>query len=215
MQNEIDAILFDNDGVLVDTEPLFLRATRELLGSIGIVFDLDEYREISLRQGRSMLDLVAARGATPAEVEALRARRNQRYAELIAAGVPVIAGVEDTLRRLHGKRPLAIVTSSYRGHFESAHEQTGFLRYFEFFLADGDYERHKPHPEPYLTAAERLGIAPARCLVIEDSERGVQAAAAAGMRCVAIPTELTRPQDFGSAERVLPRLGDLPALLGF
>lgn len=214
MQGEIDAILFDNDGVLVDTEPLFLRATRELLASVSIEFELDQYRDLSLRQGRSLMELVAERGAGPEEVEALRERRNERYAELIEEGVPIFEGVPEVLARLHGEHAMAIVTSSYRHHFELAHRQTGFLRYFEFWLASGDYVNHKPHPEPYLVAAARLGVEPARCLVIEDSERGLEAARAAGMRCVVVPTELTAPGDFSSAERVLARLSELPALLG-
>ena len=213
MHGEIDAIFFDNDGVLVDTEPLFLQASQELFASVSLEIDLDEYRDISLRQGRSIMDLFAERGASPAAVEALRERRNARYAELIEQGVAVCDAVPEVLARLHGVLPMAIVTSSYRYHFELTHRQTGFLRYFEFSLANGDYERHKPHPEPYLRAAERLGVAPARCLVVEDSERGLRAAAAAGMRCVVVPTELTAASDFSAAQRVLGSLSELPPLL--
>ena len=214
MRSEIDAILFDNDGVLVDTEPLFLQANREMLASVSIEIDTDEYRDISLRQGRSIMDLFAERGAGRAEIDALRERRNARYAELIEQGVTIRNGALEVLARLHGVLPMAIVTSSYRHHFELTHQQTGFLRYFEFCLTNGDYERHKPHPEPYLKAAERLGVAPRRCLVLEDSERGLQAAAAAGMRCVVVPTELTAASDFSAAERVLRSLAELLPLLG-
>lgn len=214
MQDEIDAILFDNDGVLVDTEPLFLQASQEVLAAESVEIDPDVYREISLRQGLSILDLLSERGATAAEIQAVRERRNDRYAELITAGVEIFDAVPEVLERLHGWRPMAIVTSSYRDHFELTHQQTGFLRYFEFWLADGDYERHKPHPEPYLKAAERLGVAPQRCLVIEDSERGLQAAVAAGMRCIAVPTELTAASDFSAAEHVLDSLSELLPIVG-
>jgi HAD superfamily hydrolase (TIGR01509 family) len=213
MRSEIDAILFDNDGVLVDTEPLFLQANRELLATVAIDFDLDVYREVSLVQGRSIFDLMRDRGASLDDVQALREQRNDRYAELIEEGVRVFAAVPDVLASLHGRMPLAIVTSSYRPHFEQTHRQTGFLRFFEFALANGDYVRHKPHPEPYLTAAARLGVAPERCLVIEDSERGLQAAVAAGMRCIAVPTELTAGSDFSAAERVLESLAELLPIL--
>ena len=213
MRDEIDAIFFDNDGVLVDTEPLFLRATRELFAGLGIAFEDADYREICLRQGRSMLDLASEQGVPDGEVDRLRERRNARYMELIEQGVPVFDGVERTLARIHGGPPLAIVTSAYRDHFERIHSQTGFLRFFEFSLAHGDYARHKPHPDPYLAAARRLGVAPERCLVVEDTERGLRAAVAAGMRCVAVPTALSGEGDFGAAEHVLERLADLPALL--
>ncbi len=213
MRDRFDAIFFDNDGVLVDTEPLFLRATRELFAEIGITFGDDDYQEICLRQGRSMLDLASERGASGGEIDRLREERNARYMELIEGGVPVFDGVADTLADLHGELPLAIVTSSYRPHFERMHQQTGFLRFFDFFLAHGDYARHKPHPDPYLAAAERLGVSPARCLVIEDTERGLRSAVSAGMRCVAVPTALSGEGDFGAAEQVLAKLADLPAWL--
>jgi HAD superfamily hydrolase (TIGR01509 family) len=214
MQGEIDAILFDNDGVLVDTEPLFLQASRELLATVSIEIEPDQYRDLSLRQGRSIMDLVAASGATPAAVEALRERRNARYAELIQQGVPVCDGVLELLERLHGVLLMAIVTSSHRYHFELIHRQTGLLGYFELCLTNGDYSRHKPHPEPYLKAAQRLGVEPGRCLVVEDSERGLRAAVAAGMRCIVVPTELTAASDFSAAERVIRSLAELPPLLG-
>ena len=213
LTDRYDAIFFDNDGVLVDTEPLFLRATRELFTEQGIVFEDDDYREICLRQGRSMLDLAVARGVTAGEIDRLREQRNARYMELIDAGVPIFDGVADTLSHLHGELPLAIVTSSYRAHFERMHQQTGFLRFFDFFLAHGDYPRHKPHPDPYLAAAERLGVAPRRCLVIEDTVRGLRAAVAAGMTCVAVPTALSADGDFSAATEVLERLADLPSWL--
>jgi HAD superfamily hydrolase (TIGR01509 family) len=206
-----DVVLFDNDGVLVDTEPLFLRATQELLATVGVEVDAALYREISLVRGASLFDLAEARGSSRDEVRALRERRDARYAELIRAGVEVLPGVRSTLRRLEGLRPMAIVTSSERWHFEDIHRQTGLLSHFEFALTGGDYARHKPHPDPYLAAAARFGVAPARCLVVEDTERGLAAAHAAGMRCIVIPHALSQGSDFARAEQVLP---SMEALVG-
>jgi HAD superfamily hydrolase (TIGR01509 family) len=214
MLDEFDVLLFDNDGVLVDTEPLFLRATRELLATIGIEVDAEVYREISLRRGASVFVLAEEQGATAQEVVDLRARRDDRYAELIAEGVETLVGVHQTLDRLHGLRPMAIVTSSGRAHFEQIHRQTELLHFFEFVLADGDYARHKPHPDPYLAAAARFEIDPARCLVIEDTERGLDAAHAAGMRCIAIPNALSAAGDFAKAEHTLGSMEELTSLLG-
>jgi HAD superfamily hydrolase (TIGR01509 family) len=214
MLDEFDVLLFDNDGVLVDTEPLFLRATRELLATIGIEVDAEVYREISLRRGASVFVLAEEQGATKQEIVDLRARRDDRYAELIAEGVETLVGVHQTLDRLHGLRPMAIVTSSGRAHFEQIHRQTELLRFFEFVLADGDYARHKPHPDPYLAAAARFEIDPARCLVIEDTERGLDAAHAAGMRCIAIPNALSAGGDFAKAEHTLGSMEELTSLLG-
>jgi HAD superfamily hydrolase (TIGR01509 family) len=210
----VKALFWDNDGVLVETEPIFFRATSEVLAGAGIRVDEGRFVELSLRQGRSLLGLAAERGASADEVESLRRARNARYAELLRAGVAVLDGVEDALRALHGRVPMAIVTSSNREHLEIAHAATGLLRFFEFAIASGDYERHKPHPDPYLAAAQRLGVPPAQCVAVEDSERGVVAAARAGMRCLAVPGPLTLGADFSRAHRVLASAREIPAIVG-
>jgi len=181
MKDDFDAIFFDNDGILVDTEPLFLQATQEILATVDVLISAEIYREISMGQGKSVFDLASARGVSDAEILRLRGLRGERYSELIDAGVRVLGGVSTTLARLHGEWPMAIVTSSDRGHFDRIHRQTDLVRFFDFVLAEGDYRHHKPHPDPYLTAAARTGLSPARCLVIEDTERGVRSATAAGI----------------------------------
>jgi HAD superfamily hydrolase (TIGR01509 family) len=206
----VRALLWDNDGVLVDTEPLYFQATRELLGELGIELTRERFADLSLRQGRSCLDLAAGLGLAKDELEAIRQRRNARYAALLGAGVEPMPGVVDCLRRLHGSRPMAIVTSSNPDHFALAHARTGLAPFFEFVLTNADYARTKPHPEPYLTAAERLGVDPASCLVVEDTERGLQAARAAGMRCVVVPGELCAGGDFRAADAVLASVSEVP-----
>jgi len=215
LRDSFDAVLFDNDGVLVDTEPLFLRATQELLDTVGVRVTADDYHEISMRRGRSVFDLASAKGISDEEILRLRERRGRRYSELIAEGIRVLDGVHETLESLHGLCPLAIVTSSDRDHFERIHDQTRLVRYFDFVLTEGDYSHHKPHPAPYLAAAERLGISPDRCLVIEDTERGLESATKAGMSCIAIPNELSRSGNFENAHSILDSMHELRRLLGF
>ena len=214
MKDEFDVVLFDNDGVLVDTEPLFLRATQELLSTVGVTLSAELYAELTLGRGASVFELAVAHGLSTLEIAQLRARRNERYSELIDEGVRILDGVSDTLARLHGVRPLAIVTSSGRDDFERIHRQTDLVHFFEFVLTDGDYARHKPHPDPYLMAAERFGVTPERCLVVEDTERGLAAAHAAGMRCIVIPNELSESGNFEKAECVLSSMNELAPLFG-
>ena len=95
------------------------------------------------------------------------------------------------------------MTSANPLHFDRIHSRTNVLRHFELVVKGGDYQRHKPHPEPYLLAAERLGVAPERCVAVEDSERGVEAAHRAGMCCLAIPNRLTVDGDWSKAHAVL------------
>ena len=214
MKDAFDAILFDNDGVLVDTEPLFLQATQEILATVDVALRAEDYHEISMRQGRSVFELATARGVSDDEIRSLRSVRDRRYRTLIDEGVRILEGVNESLSQLHGLQPMAIVTSSDRDSFDRIHDQTGLTRFFDFVLADGDYPRQKPHPDPYLTAATRLGIPPARCLVIEDTERGLVSATAAGMTCIVIPNALTHSGNFTSAHTILKSMTELPNTLG-
>ena len=209
----IQALLWDNDGVLVDTEHLFFEATRDVLAGAGVTLDLATYQDRTLRRGASCFDLVAERGLDAGAVARMRADRDALYHERLQDGVALLDGVEETLARLHGRLPMAIVTSCQPGHFAAIHAGLGILRYFDFVLTSGDYERHKPHPEPYLRAAARLTVRPESCLVVEDTERGLASAIAAGMTCLIVPHELTRGGDFTGSHAVLSSVRAVPDVL--
>ncbi len=208
----LKAVFWDNDGVLVDTEHLYLEASRVTLAEIGVALGEAEFVDLSLRQGRSVFDLAAGR-VDAAALDALRTRRNERYADLLRAGVPALAGVEPVLAALRGQLRLAVVTSAPHEHFELIHTHTGLLRYFEFAVTNRDYARSKPHPDAYATALRRAGLAADEVVAIEDSERGLAAAVAAGLRCLVIPRGLTRGGDFGAAHAVLDDASAVPEAL--
>jgi HAD superfamily hydrolase (TIGR01509 family) len=214
LRDRFDAIFFDNDGILVDTEPLFLEATREILATVGVVVTAEDYHEISMRKGGTVFDLATAQGISDDEILRLREVRGRRYSELIHAGIRVLDGVVETMDALRNVLPTAIVTSSDRGHFDEIHAQTGLVPYFEFVLTPDDYAQHKPHPDGYLAAAKRMDVDPARSLVIEDTERGLVSARAAGMECIVIPNALTESADFTGALARLDSMHALPGLLG-
>lgn len=207
----ITAIFWDNDGVLVDTERLYLQATQEIMTSAGRPFTMDDYREYFLRQGTGAWHLIE--NVSPEDVARLREARNDRYSDLLRAHACAIEGVADVLARLHGKYTMGIVTSSRRDHFNLIHARCDVLRYFDFVLTADELPRTKPHPDPYLIAVERSGRPPAECIAVEDSERGLQSALAAGIRCIVIPTPLTGGGDFKTAARVVDRVEDVPAAL--
>ncbi len=199
MIDQFDAVFFDNDGVLVDTEPLFLQASQEILATVGVSLAAEDYHQISMRKGGTIFDLATERGVSDEEILELRARRAIRYSALISEGVRVLEGVPETVAALGAIRPMAIVTSSDRDHFNEIHAQTSLVPHFDFVIADGDYAHHKPHPAPYVMAAERMDVDPSRCLVIEDTERGLVSATDAGMHCVVIPNALTRSGNYARA----------------
>lgn len=206
----IRAVFWDNDGVLVDTEKLYFQATRELLLNAGITLTEALFQRISLREGRSAFDLALEKGVLQPEINRLQEGRNLRYTELLAGGVRILDGVEETLAKLKGDLIHAIVTSCRRGHFDVMHEKTGLLSHFDFILAREDYFLSKPDPEPYRLAIQRSGCRPEECLVVEDSERGLQAAVAAGLRCIVVPNELTRDGSFEGAWRILRSCREIP-----
>lgn len=194
------ALLWDHDGILVDTERLYFQATREVLASVGVVLTEAHYREFFLVDNRGAFHLARERGVSEHEIAALKERRGQRYTELLLAEDTLMEGVLPLLTRLAARYRMAIVTSSHRVHFDAIHRRSGLPSKFELVLTREDYGQSKPHPEPYLTALQRLQLAPSECLVIEDSERGLRAAHAAAIRCWVVPSTLTASSDFSLAD---------------
>ena len=205
-----DGIFWDNDGVLMETEHLYYQANAAALARAGVELSLEEFCRISLRQGESVLAL--ADGVS--DPVALRRSRDEIYFRLLGEDARVYPGVQEILERLHGRLPMAIVTSCMRSNFQQMHRSSGLLHYFDFVLTREDYSASKPDPEPYRTACARAGLDPGRCLAIEDSARGVTSAARAGLTVAAIPGDLNRGGDFTAARWLLEGLHELPALLG-
>ncbi|MRR17952.1 MAG: HAD family phosphatase, partial [Deltaproteobacteria bacterium] len=139
----IKAIFWDNDGVLVDTEGLFFRANEETLAGVGITLGWEQFEEISLTRGGSVLQL-AEKPGTDAFYK-LRRERDDRYADLISREPLVIDGVREVLAALRGKYVMGIVTSSGQEHFEIIHRRSGLLPYFQFVLTMKDCVHFKPH----------------------------------------------------------------------
>jgi HAD superfamily hydrolase (TIGR01509 family) len=207
----IKAIFWDNDGVLVDTERLYFIATQRVLAGVGVSLSQEQYIDLLLVQGKPPWYLAAEKGATPKDIEKLRDERNTLYGSLLEQEHIIIDGAGDVLEKLCNRYMMGIVTSSRSDHFEIIHRRTGFLKYFQFALTSDRYSHTKPHPEPYLLAIERSGFSADECIVIEDSERGLTAANAAGIRCIVIPNEFTRSSNFAGAYKVIGSLKNLIA----
>jgi HAD superfamily hydrolase (TIGR01509 family) len=209
----ITTLLWDNDGILVDTEMLYFIATRDVLATVGIELTEALYRELFLIEGRGAWHLVTERGFSRADVERLRDDRNARYAEALTEAPLLIDGVADVLTELGARFRMGIVTSSRRDHFDVIHARTGILGHFDFVLTAADVRHVKPDPELYRRAVELSGGAAHHCLAIEDSERGLLAALGAGVHCAIVPSQLTRGTAFSGAAAVLDSIRDIPAWL--
>ena len=203
----IRAILWDNDGVLVDTEGLYFQAGHEVLATQGVELTHRDFAEQSLKKGLSVFDFLPDQNAEL--IEQLRLKRNARYSALLAEGVQILDGVIETLETFYGRVQMGIVTGSRRDHFDIVHAKTDLLPFFDFVLAREDYEESKPHPDAYLTAMRLHELQPHDCVVVEDSERGCVAAATAGLRVLAVPNALSKDGDFSSAYKILNSVRDV------
>ena len=198
--------------MLVDTEPWYFEATRQCIAALGVALDLDEYLQ-DMVYGTPAWDRARALGVPEAEVVAARQARDTLYQQFLRNKDIEIPGVSEILRSLAQRHQMAIVTTAKRADFELIHRQRNIVEHMQFVLASGDYPRAKPHPDPYLTALQRFGVKADEALVIEDSERGLRAAVAAGIDCVVVENEFVRGQDFSTARYRIASLDALPELL--
>ena len=202
----LKAILWDNDGVLVDTERLYFEATARILSEVGFELTKEAFVLTSLTEGQSLFSLA---DVGPEEHDELRDRRNALYASLFAKRDFTLPGARETIEALVERVRMMIVTSSRRDHFEIIHRSTGLLSYFEGVVDNEDYAQSKPHPDPYLKGLGRLGLDADSCIAVEDSARGMTSAIRAGLRCVVVPNKLTKDADFSGAHCVVDNVRDV------
>ena len=209
----VEAIIFDMDGVLVDSEPLHTRATKLLLTECGLDWDERESADhIGLTDVESFAALKRRHNLAgdPLDLATRWAERTIVLLAQHARPLPGVPSVPLTLRA-RGYR-LALASSSRPPVIAATLDAIGARELFEVVVSGAEVPRGKPSPDVFLEAARRLDVPAARCLVIEDSHHGVTAARAAGMRCLAIPCSTTRHQDFAHATA---RLDALPDVLGY
>jgi len=208
----IDAVIFDMDGVLADSEPVHLYAMRLLLAEYGVDWVPDGRDPTVGLTALEAFAIICTRHALPHDPRRLDELYTARVVPLLRERVTPLPGVPDVPKALaaRGLR-LGLASSSGPAVIETTLAALGVRPLFEAVVSGVEVARGKPAPDVFLETARRLGVAPAACVVVEDSERGVSAARAAGMRCVAIPCGETRHHDFADATLVLPGLPDLLA----
>ena len=201
------AVLFDMDGLMVDTEPLARAAWQRVVAPYGLTISDSVYERMLGRRTVESAQLVLDALPLPLSRDELVERKTAEFLLSLAGGVPAMPGLWELLERIEQSGlSWAVATSTPRPVAEIVLGKLGVVgRYMA--LACGDEVAHgKPAPDIFLLAAARLGVAPAACLALEDSAAGCAAAAAAGIRVVAVPTELTRHELFSCASARYPSL---------
>jgi HAD superfamily hydrolase (TIGR01509 family) len=182
-------VIFDFDGVLVDSEPLHVRAFRDVLARYGrTLTDGEYYANYIVYSDREVLERLLPAGEV---LETALAAKVRRYQELMEGGVPVFQDCLALLTRTDGWR-VGLATGSIRREVERVLQTLRIRDRFAAIVTREDCEKGKPDPEPFLRAAWGLGLPPHQCVAIEDTPGGIQAAKAAGMACVAVTHSFPR-----------------------
>src|SRR5277367_5320230 len=205
-------ILFDHDGVLVDTEFWYYKAGERALADVGLALDKDQYLR-DMNRGLGTWAQARAAGIDEQAIGRQREARDDYYQEYLRTEAIEIEGVIEALAELSQHARMAIVTTAKRADFELIHEKRRIRQFMDFVLVREDYELAKPHPEPYLTGLKRLGATKEETLVVEDSSRGLNSAAAAGIDCAIVYNEFTKANDFSQASYRIETLIELKDII--
>jgi len=212
--NMIAAIIFDMDGVLMDSEPLHLRATRFALGDRAQSYTERDNQSFFGATDAEMFRVLRILFDLDASTDELVIRKREHLVSLIRTEGRGLPGVpEIPLRFREAGLRLGLVSASVRPVIDAILEALGLSGAFETVVSGDEVARGKPAPDGYLMAARRLAIDPGRCFVVEDTRNGVLAAKAAGMTVAAVPGPTTSHEDFSPADVVLPSLEALPKVL--
>lgn len=215
LPREVKAVVFDMDGLLVDTEAAARAAFYEIAAELGHEVPMDVYVQMIGVPGVQGREALHAHFGPDVALDPLWDAWGRRFYSMAEAGVALKAGVVELLDHLDAAAlPRAIATSSPHRDVESHLAHHGLRERFHSVIARGDYARGKPHPDPFLMAAETLNVPPHACLALEDSHNGVRAAHAAGMMTVMVPDLLDPTEEMrGLCVRIADSLHDVRDLL--
>lgn len=204
----ITTLIFDLDGTLADTEILHCRAYQQALRAHGINISDRDYDEYWIRQGKSIYEYVADH-RLKVDPDFIRREKNRHFENLAGSEARPMPGVPAALEALREHKRLVLATSSYRDAAMSVLKSLYLANMFEYIATKENADRVKPAPDVHFHVLDRISARPDECVVIEDAEKGVRAAAAAGLRCIAIPNRHTESHDFSLATMVLDSMAEL------
>jgi beta-phosphoglucomutase family hydrolase len=212
----IKAIIFDMDGVLVDSEPFHTEIEKQQFRLNGIKISDEEHRNYMGVASDVMWQQISERQSLKFSVENLieqnRIESIRYFSELTE--IPVMPGLIELLESLqHKNYPVAVASSSFPEIIEMILQKTGLKKYFQVVVSSQEAGKSKPEPDVFLLAARKLNIPPENCLVIEDSANGIRAAHLAGMSCIAYQGPEANPQNQKEADAVIHNYTQLEMML--
>lgn len=208
--DRVEGLIFDMDGVLLDSEPFHLQAYQELLKTFGITFTEEDNRPFLGRTDLELAEHLICKHQLPMDAWHLVGKKEEILARLFSTSITPMPGVLNVLKRARAlSLPCAVASSATLPTIELIVEKLDIKSYFQTLTSGDEVPHGKPEPDVYLLAAKRIGVLPINCLVVEDSFNGVLAAKSAGMKCIAVPCPTTRHQDHTKADKILGTLESL------
>jgi HAD superfamily hydrolase (TIGR01509 family) len=189
----VEAVVFDMDGVIVDSEQRWEAVRRRLVIASGRAYPDEATRRMQGMSAPEWEAYLHDELGVPGTPAAIGRRVVAEIESSYRADLPLIPGVDEAVRALAARYPLAVASSSNRELIELALDLAGLADAFQAIVSSEEVERGKPAPDVYLEAASRLHIAPEQCAAVEDSSNGIRSAHAAGMRVVAVPNRAYPP----------------------
>ena len=203
------AIIFDMDGVIIDSEPLHFKIEKELIRELGVEITDEEHNSFVGTTEYHMFSIIKEKYQIEFPIEEMIEKKKEMFIENLDQ-VPLVENFKDFLLTMHkAGYPMALASSNNKRVIGAVAENFDLKDYIKVFVSADDVKRGKPDPEIFLTAAEKLGIPPASCLVIEDARNGVKAAKAAGMRCIGLQNLNSGNQDLSEADLVIGNFNEL------
>ena len=215
LKKPVEAVLFDMDGLLIDTEVIYIEAMQRSARALGREMPLDFCHSMVGVAGHECNLMIEAYYGEGFSIAEFRKHFSTHLRRLIDAGIPLKPGVVELMDFLAGRSlPLAVATSAGRTTAEHHLGRAGLLDRFNAVATRDDVERAKPHPDVYIEAARRLGVAPERCIAFEDSNIGLAAAHAAGTMAFMVPDLVAAlPESRAKSLDVVPDLHEALRLL--
>ncbi len=204
----IKAVIFDLDGVLVDTEPLWYETFAKVSREFGFEYS-DELHSLTTGRYDGAKQIAKALGFAEKHLE-FRDKSREIYKDLFKKRAKLIPGVVNVLNNLKGKYKLAIATSAYKPRLEYNLDKFPELKeFFDITTHGEEVEKSKPAPDIFLFTAKKLKVKPKECVVVEDAKYGIEAAKAAGMKAIGLKLPHVFPQDLSQADKVVTSFSEI------
>lgn len=208
----IKAVLFDMDGLMINTEPLQSQAYEVVLRQYGKdpkFYSTGVIQKVGVRE-KDNWELIKTAHGLEEDTTVLMTKRGKVYLEILRKNLVPQPGLLHVLKLFKSLNlPMAVASSSVVDHIELVLEGLGVREYFSAVVSGQSVAHGKPAPDIFLEAAKQLGVNPKDCLVLEDAQTGVEAGEAAGATVIAVPNEFTADQDLSSADKIVASLADI------